>query len=248
MEPRAEDKASSGADTQLIRLERVGYAYRDGSGRYPVLHEMSLSISSGQSCAIVGESGSGKSTLLNIIGLLDLPTTGRLFLNGQDMAEVTADIRSMARNRAIGFVFQGFNLLPRLDALDNVALPLLYRGYTRRAARQAALLEIKRVGLADRAYHRPADLSGGQRQRVAIARALIGRPLILLADEPTGNLDSRTADEILSVLLELNCEHGVTLVIVTHDESIARRMQRYLHIKDGLLHELQKESGIKSYA
>lgn len=229
--------ACSPSGEHLIRLEQVGYAYRNGTMHQPVLDGVSLSIGRGESCAIVGTSGSGKSTLLNIIGLLDQPTAGRFLLDGQDMAQTTAEDRAKARNQTIGFVFQSFNLLPRLNALDNVALPLLYRGCTRQTARHAARHGIERVGLADRAHHRPADLSGGQRQRVAIARALVGQPSLLLADEPTGNLDSATADDILSLLLSLNREQGVTLVVVTHDESIARRMQRCVRVKDGQLQE-----------
>ncbi|WP_192456258.1 ABC transporter ATP-binding protein [Musicola keenii] len=219
--------------TSLITLERIGQVY----DTHPVLHEVSLSIAAGQSCAIVGASGSGKSTLLNLIGLLDRPTSGRLLLNGRDMTHAQADERARVRNQTIGFIFQSFHLLPRLNALDNVALPLLYRGESRHAARRQAERQLEQVGLGSHLRQRPADMSGGQRQRVAIARALVGNPALLLADEPTGNLDSRTANDILALLLSLNQEQGVTLVVVTHDPQIATPMQRCLHVSDGRVQE-----------
>lgn len=224
--------------TDLICLQGISYTYRTGVSSQSVLHNISLSIPAGQSCAIVGASGSGKSTLLNIIGLLDQPVSGRLLLAGQDMSQASADERAIVRNQVIGFVFQSFNLLPRLDALDNVALPLIYRGISRQAARQAAQIQLARVGLAERTHHQPADLSGGQRQRVAIARALVGEPALLLADEPTGNLDSQTADDIITLLLALNREQGTTLVMVTHDEGMACRMARCIYVQDGRIHEV----------
>ncbi|MGV6475686.1 ABC transporter ATP-binding protein [Azotobacter vinelandii] len=211
-----------------------------GGVPHRVLHEVSLSIERGQSCAIVGASGSGKSTLLNILGLLDQPASGRFLLDGLDMSRATADERAGIRNQCIGFVFQNFNLLPRLNALDNVALPLLYRGYHRTEARQHARRQLERVGLAERTAHRPADLSGGQRQRVAIARALVGKPSLILADEPTGNLDSATAQDIVDLLLQLNRQEGVTLVMVTHDDGLARRLDRCLHVKDGSVVEMAR--------
>ncbi|MEI7411523.1 ABC transporter ATP-binding protein [Pectobacterium aroidearum] len=223
--------------TDLICLQGISHTYSIGASSQSVLHDISLSIPAGQSCAIVGASGSGKSTLLNIIGLLDQPISGRLLLAGQDMSQASADERAIVRNQVIGFVFQSFNLLPRLDALDNVALPLTYRGVSRQAARQAAQRQLARVGLAERTHHRPADLSGGQRQRVAIARALVGEPALLLADEPTGNLDSQAADDIITLLLALNREQGTTLVMVTHDEGMACRMARRIHVQDGRIHE-----------
>jgi len=224
-------------DTDLICLEGVTHAYATGASTHAVLHDVSLAIPAGQSCAIVGASGSGKSTLLNLIGLLDEPSTGRIVLDGMDMSRADPTVRAMARNRIIGFVFQSFNLLPRLDALDNVALPLLYRGVPRPTARQAAQAQLARLGLADRSHHRPADLSGGQRQRVAIARALVGEPALLLADEPTGNLDSQTAQDIIGLLLSLNREYGTTLVVVTHDKGIADRMARRIQVRDGRISE-----------
>ncbi|WP_387466928.1 ABC transporter ATP-binding protein [Photorhabdus sp. RM323S] len=221
----------------LIYMRNICRTYRMGEKYHPVLDKISLTIMRGQSCAIVGASGSGKSTLLNIIGLLDQPTSGCFQFSGVNITNVTPDERARIRNQEIGFVFQSFNLLPRMQALDNVALPLLYRGYSRSLARQEAKYQLELVGLADRIHHRPADLSGGQRQRVAIARALVGKPSLILADEPTGNLDSTTARDIMALLLSLNREQGVTLVMVTHDEAIARNMQRCLYVNDGQLSE-----------
>lgn len=202
-------------------------------GDQPILHDVSLSIPQSQTCAIVGPSGSGKSTLLNLIGLLDQPCQGRVLLGGRDMTAATSDQRAVMRNRLLGFVFQSFNLLPRLTALDNVALPLCYRGIRQPAARRAAQVQLEAVGIGRRSRSRPADLSGGQRQRVAIARALVTEPRLLLADEPTGNLDGATAREVLDLLLALNLERGVTLVMVTHDVAIAHRMERCLKVQDG---------------
>ncbi|NDL66028.1 ABC transporter ATP-binding protein [Acerihabitans arboris] len=209
-------------DTDLIRLCDITHAYGTGPSKQPVLLDVSLSIPAGQSCAIIGASGSGKSTLLNLIGLLDEPTTGHIWLAGEEMSRAGPDARAMARNRIIGFIFQDFNLLPRLDALDNVAQPLLYRGVPRHVARKTAQTQLAHVGLAERIHHRPADLSGGQRQRVAIARALVGEPTLLLADEPTGNLDSQTASDIIDLLLSLNQQRNTTLVLVTHDSRSGR--------------------------
>ena len=223
--------------TDLIRLANITHAYATGASSQAVLYDVSFSVPTGQSCAIVGASGSGKSTLLNLIGLLDEPTSGRVLLAGEDMTNADAESRAIARNRIIGFVFQSFNLLPRLDALDNVALPLLYRGIPQPQARQAALTQLERVGLSNRSHHRPADMSGGQRQRVAIARALVGEPSLLLADEPTGNLDSQTAQDIIGLLLSLNRERGTTLVVVTHDTGIADRMARCIQVRDGRIEE-----------
>jgi len=202
-------------------------------GTEPVLHNLSLTIPHGQTCAIIGPSGAGKSTLLNLIGLLDQPCCGRMMLAGQDMTVTTADQRAILRNRMLGFIFQSFNLLPRLSALDNVALPLSYRGIGQAAARRAARAQLEAVGLGERAQHLPADMSGGQRQRVAIARALVTEPALLLADEPTGNLDGATAEEIAGLLLRLNRERGVTLLMVTHDPAMARRMDRCIEVRNG---------------
>lgn len=208
----------------IVRQESVTRVYGSGASGQTILHDVSLSIPAGQSCTIIGASGSGKSTLLNLTGLLDKPTAGQIFLDGADMTQAAPQVCARVRNQLIGFVFQSFNLLPRLDALDNVALPLLYRGVSRQATRQAALVQLEHVGLVSHRYHRPADLSGGQ--RVAIARTLVGEPALILADEPTGNLDRQTAQEIITLLLRLNSSTGTTLVMVTHDNDIARRMGR----------------------
>lgn len=221
----------------LVHLSGIMRSYPTKSSVNAVLHDISLSIPYGQSCAIVGSSGSGKSSLLNIIGLLDKPSSGHVFISGEDMSEAPHELRARVRNSVIGFIFQGFNLLPRLNLLDNVALPLLYRGVPRPVARDAAEIHLAEVGLGGRIYSRPADLSGGQRQRVAIARALVGKPALLLADEPTGNLDKQTAYEIVDLLLSLNENNGTTLVIVTHDDKIARQMQRCIQVHDGRIVE-----------
>jgi len=213
----------------IIRLTDITRRH----GEQTILHAVSLAIPCGQTCAIVGPSGSGKSTLLNLIGLLDQPCAGQLLIDGQDMTHASAAQRAIMRNRALGFVFQSFNLLPRLSALDNVALPLSYRGVGLHAARRVAQGQLAAVGLQARARHYPAQLSGGQRQRVAIARALVTEPRLLLADEPTGNLDRSTADDILQLLLALNHERRLTLVMVTHDPQMARHMQRCIEVSDG---------------
>jgi putative ABC transport system ATP-binding protein len=223
---------------ELIRVQSMSHIHGTDTNARATLRDVSLTINTGQSCAIIGASGSGKSTLLGLIGLLDQPSTGLVYLAGRDMTQASADARAMMRNRHIGFVFQSFNLLPRLDALDNVALALLYRGISRQAAQAAARRQLLQLGLGERLHHRPAQLSGGQRQRVAIARALVGEPALLLADEPTGNLDSQTANEVIDLLLALNRERAVTLIVVTHDPDIAKRMQRCLRISEGRLWEM----------
>ncbi|MFJ4442444.1 ABC transporter ATP-binding protein [Pseudomonas sp. NPDC089422] len=202
-------------------------------GGEAVLQDVSFSLPAGQSCAIIGASGSGKSTLLNLIGLLDQPCHGRLVLDGNEAAQADADQRAITRNRLLGFVFQSFNLLPQLSVLENVALPLSYRGIRLASARQIAKVQLEKVGLEPRAKYRPADLSGGQRQRVAIARALVTEPRILLADEPTGNLDGDTARGIIGLLTTLNREQFMTLLMVTHDPAMARCMDRCLLVRNG---------------
>ncbi|QKI73743.1 ABC transporter ATP-binding protein [Achromobacter xylosoxidans] len=218
-------------------MTRVRHAYRKGSQSVSVLRDVTLELHPGETCALLGASGSGKSTLLNILGLLDRPSAGQFLFRGRDMLGIDENARAWVRNREIGFVFQSFNLLPRMNALDNVALPLFYRGIPRAPARATAMDWLRQVGLADRGGHLPADLSGGQRQRVAIARALVGNPSVILADEPTGNLDQASAESIMALLMGLNRERAVTIVMVTHDANLAGRFSRQLHVRDGVLHE-----------
>jgi putative ABC transport system ATP-binding protein len=222
----------------LISLHGITKSYRFAEQQLSILKDVHLSIARGDSCGILGASGSGKSTLLNIIGLLDLPECGKYLFAGNDIFSAKPDELAAIRNQQIGFVFQSFNLLPRLSAMDNIALPLSYRGLTRHESVEQALRLLGQVGLGDRAHHRPADLSGGQRQRVAIARALVGKPSVILADEPTGNLDSTTAQEIMDLLLALNHEQQVTLIIVTHDAHIAERLERKILVRSGMVHEV----------
>jgi len=216
---------------KILALEEVSYTYRGESK--PALRAISLTIAQNTTCAVVGSSGSGKSTLLNILGLLDEPTSGRLILNDIDMSSITSVQRAIIRNRHIGFVFQGFNLIRHLTVEENVSLPLIYRGESRSQARCIAYEYLEKVGLLVHCDRLPADLSGGQRQRVAIARALAGRPSIILADEPTGNLDSNTACEIMRLLFEINRSHGMTLIVVTHDKKIAKQLDREILVQDG---------------
>ncbi len=218
----------------MIRLEGIYKNYQQGKNEVKVLKGIDLSVGEGEYVAIMGPSGSGKSTLMNIIGVLDRPTEGSYFLDGEDVSTLGDDECADIRNRKIGFIFQTFNLLPRMNALRNVELPLIYAGVKPRARRELALEALERVGLTDRAHHRPNELSGGQRQRVAIARALVVKPRILFADEPTGNLDSKTGEDILELFRSLN-ESGATVVMVTHESDVAMRAKRIVHIRDGLI-------------
>jgi putative ABC transport system ATP-binding protein len=217
----------------LIQLSGVAKDYLSGPEVVHALIDVNLSVDKGEFVAIVGASGSGKSTLMNILGCLDRPTRGSYRLSGVDVGDRSADERAIVRNRMIGFVFQGFNLLPRTNALKNVELPLVYRGVGMRERRRMAARALEQVGLADRALHTPAQLSGGQQQRVAIARALVTRPPLLLADEPTGNLDTRTSFEVLALLQSLVKDHDLTIVLVTHEVDIAECASRVVSVRDG---------------
>ncbi len=197
-----------------------------------------LKIDPGESLAIMGPSGSGKSTLMNILGCLDSPTTGDYLLDGENVARMNDDQLARVRNHKVGFIFQSFNLLGRSSALANVELPMRYNGATRSERRERAVEALQIVGLGDRMSHRPNELSGGQQQRVAIARALVNQPSIVMADEPTGNLDSKTGAEIMDLLIDLNRSRGVTLILVTHDSDVAIRTGRIVHIRDGRLEEV----------
>jgi ABC-type lipoprotein export system ATPase subunit len=222
---------------ELIEMRDIRKTYHMGDIDVPVLKGVSLTVTQGEMVALMGASGSGKSTLMNLLGCLDRPTSGQYWLDGREVSQLSADQRALLRNRRLGFVFQTFNLLPRTSALENVATPLSYaaEGVSEREASQRAAEMLRRTGLGDRLMHQPSQLSGGQQQRVAIARALVNRPAILLADEPTGNLDSRTSEEILAMFRQLNEEDGITIILVTHDATIAAHARRIIHIRDGVI-------------
>jgi len=228
-------KPESAQQTPTIRLENVHKIYDLGEIQVHALRGVSLDIYPGEFVAVMGASGSGKSTLMNIVGCLDRPSRGKYFLDGKDVSGLTKDELAAIRSRKIGFVFQQFNLLPRTSALENVELPTIYAGVPIEERDRRAEEALKRVGLAERAGHFPSQLSGGQQQRVAIARALVNSPSLLLADEPTGNLDSRTSVEIMEILQDLNDKHGLTVVIVTHEPDIARYAKRAIEFRDGRL-------------
>ncbi|MGE3644705.1 MAG: ABC transporter ATP-binding protein [Beijerinckiaceae bacterium] len=225
---------TDGSETYpLIRFENVRKTYGSGEAAVHALAGVDLTIRAGEFAAIMGPSGSGKSTAMNMIGCLDTPTSGRYLFNGIDVGGLTRDQRALLRRHYLGFVFQGFNLLARTPAVENVELPLIYRGMARKERRERALHALSRVGLAGRASHTPAELSGGQQQRVAIARAIVTEPFVMLADEPTGNLDTRTSNEIMELLNALNAEQGITVIMVTHENEMAAYARRVIRFVDG---------------
>ena len=236
------DAASERPARPLIEVEDLVKVYRTGDVELRALDGVSFSVAHGEFVAVMGPSGSGKSTTMNMLGCLDSPTEGRYLLDGRDVARLSGDELAKVRNEKLGFVFQGFNLLPRLSAVDNVALPLVYSGVPSRERSERAREALERVGLGARLKHRPNQMSGGQQQRVAIARALVGRAPLILADEPTGNLDTRTSEEIMDLLVEVNRE-GKTVVLVTHEPDIAAYARRVLHFKDGRLVSDETASG-----
>jgi len=220
------------ASSPILRLVDVGKTYSTGSVQVEALHGISMEVDRGEYVAIMGPSGSGKSTLMHILGCLDVPTTGSYDLAGEDVAAMSEDALAHVRNRQIGFVFQQFNLLPALSAWRNVELPLCYSGVGRSERKKRAMQALERVGLGDRVDHRPGELSGGQQQRVAVARALVTDPALILADEPTGNLDSHSSADVLQLFAELH-EQGRTIVIITHEREVAESAQRAVRILDG---------------
>ena len=226
--------------SSLIEVRDMCKVYNPGENEVRALDHISFEIEEGELVAIIGQSGSGKSTLMNMLGCLDVPTSGEYLLHGKKVDEMKDRELSRIRNEEIGFVFQGFNLIPALDALGNVELPLIYRGMGRKERQELAKEALDLVGLSERIHHRPNEMSGGQQQRVAIARAIAAKPPLILADEPTGNLDSHSSREIIDILKKLN-EEGRTIIIITHDEGIAAQAGRRLHIMDGRI-ELDERS------
>ena len=218
----------------VIRTEHIAKVYVMGTEKVHALRDISITIKEGEYVALMGPSGSGKSTLMNMIGCLDTPSSGQYFLDGQDVSQMTDNQLAEVRNKKIGFVFQTFNLLPRSTALDNVTLPLIYAGLGKSARMEQGEKVLNQVGLGDRMTHQPNELSGGQRQRVAVARALVNNPALILADEPTGNLDSKTSIEIMGLFEEIH-RNGNTIIVVTHEEDIAQHAHRIIRLKDGLV-------------
>ncbi|MFZ5631297.1 MAG: ABC transporter ATP-binding protein [Bacillota bacterium] len=226
----------NGRSKCIIDAYNIVKIFQNGFEELKVLDDVSIKVFNGDFMAVLGPSGSGKSTLMNILGCLDTPTSGQYFLDGLDVLKASEDELSEIRNKKIGFVFQKFNLLPRLSALQNVMLPLLYRGVNEEEAMETAREKLTVLGLGERLCHRPNELSGGQQQRVAIARAIVGNPQLLLADEPTGNLDSKSSEDAMEIFKELN-KQGNTIVIITHDVEVAERVNKLVYIRDGKLYE-----------
>lgn len=229
----------------LIKIRDIGRKYVIGAETIHALKSVSLDINKGEFVALMGPSGSGKSTLMNILGCLDTPTRGEYILNGINVSEMSENDLAAVRNKEIGFVFQTFNLLPRSSSLDNVALPLIYAGYSKKQRDEKAQAVLESVGLGNRVDHKPNELSGGQRQRVAVARALINDPSIILADEPTGNLDTKTSIEIMGLLEEIH-SRGNTIILVTHEEDIAQHAHRIVRMRDGLIEDDYANTDVKS--
>lgn len=231
----------------IIRLEDIRKSYFMGKQAISVLKGIDLTIQKNEYVALMGPSGSGKSTLMNILGCLDSPTAGTYILNGHDVSKMVDDALADIRNKEIGFVFQQFNLLPRLTALENVALPLVYAGMAKKLRTEVAMDVVKKVGLEDRSHHKPNELSGGQCQRVAIARALVNNPSLILADEPTGNLDSKTSVEIMEIFNKIH-DGGNTVVLVTHEEDIANYARRVVRLRDGMIESDKSRAEISLHA
>lgn len=228
---------------KIIETKNISKVYKMGTQIVNALQDISISIDKGEYCAFMGPSGSGKSTLMNIVGCLDTPTSGTYMLNNKLVSEMTENELADTRNKEIGFVFQTFNLLPRASALENVALPLIYAGYSKSDREEMAMQALENVSLADRYHHKPNELSGGQRQRVAIARALVNNPSIILADEPTGNLDTKTSYDIMNLFQELH-DKGNTIIMVTHEDDIAHYAHRIIRLRDGLIEWDKKNENV----
>lgn len=228
---------------RIIETREISKIYRMGNQTVNALQSISIAIERGEYVAFMGPSGSGKSTLMNIVGCLDTPTSGTYMLNNKLVSEMTENELADTRNKEIGFVFQTFNLLPRASALENIALPLIYAGYSKSERNDMAMQALDNVGLADRAHHKPNELSGGQRQRIAIARALVNNPSIILADEPTGNLDTKTSYDIMNLFQELH-DKGNTIIMVTHEDDIAHYAHRIIRLRDGLIEWDRKNENV----